>query len=96
MVSDDYIRGLAARLDPAAQAEFGEIERLILKRSMIACGMEEYPPVRGDSTGARASGDMVCKICLQTYAAHPMDWRVIGYGDVPFLNVLCNGSRVKL
>ncbi len=25
-----------------------------------------------------------------------MDYRVIGYGNVPFLNVLCDGRRVKL
>lgn len=58
--------------------------------------MSHYPPLSGDPSGERCSGDMLCDVCGQEYTVHPMDWRVIGYGDVPFLNVLCDGRRVKL
>jgi hypothetical protein len=94
--SDNYLEDLAARFGAAAGGQFGEFERLILKRAMAACGMVEYPAVSGDPNGERTAADMVCGVCGRQYAAHPMDWRVIGYGDVPFLNVLCDGQRVKL
>lgn len=87
---------LRLALDPAAREEFGEPEEIILRRAMTQCGMSDYPPVSGDPSGTRASGDCICEKCGQTFYAHPMDWRVIGYGNVPFLNVLCNGERVKL
>lgn len=92
---ESFIASLSASLDAKAQAEFGKIEQLSLKRAMEACNMEKYPPVAGDPDGMLTSGDMLCK-CGLPYAAHPMDWRVIGYGDVPYLNVLCDGMRVKL
>lgn len=91
----DFIQQLAASLDPATREEFGPIEQEILRRSMDTVNMERYPAVRGDPHGERASGDYLC-VCGQPYFAHPMDWRVIGYGHVPFLNVLCDGRRVKL
>ncbi len=93
---DQFIADLAVRLDPRARAEFREIEQLILRRSMEAVGMRQYPPLRGDAAGDRAGGDCLCETCGKEFGAHPMDWRVIGYGDVPFLNVLCDGRRVKL
>lgn len=91
-----FLDELAESLDLSARSEFGEIERLILARSMKHCGMVEYPPVVGDPNGLRADGSMICTRCNRDYFSHPMDWRVIGYGNVPFLNVLCDGSRVKL
>jgi hypothetical protein len=91
-----FVRAFAATLDPAARAEFGEIEQMLLARSMAACGMSEYPAVTGDEQGERSYGECVCDRCGEEYFTHPMDWRVIGYGNVPFLNVLCDGRRVKL
>jgi len=38
----------------------------------------------------RASGECVCEDCGEIYYKHPVD------GRYPFLNVLCNGDRVKL
>jgi hypothetical protein len=93
---ETFLDDLARSLDPAARTEFGQIERLLLERSMEACGMSEYPAIAGDPDGERASGLMECEICGRDYGSHPVDWRVIGYGDVPFLNVLCDGRRVKL
>ncbi|MBW3538736.1 MAG: hypothetical protein KY476_00550 [Planctomycetes bacterium] len=93
---EEFIRELKSSLPPAARQEFGEIEQYILLASLVVCGLTRYPPVSGDPHGERCSGDMVCDACGQTYFKHPMDWRVIGYGDVPFLNVLCDGRRVKL
>jgi len=38
----------------------------------------------------RASGECVCEDCGQIFYKHPVD------GRFPFLNVLCNGDKVKL
>lgn len=91
-----YVDHLAETLDPKARREFGLVERRILIASLEKVGMLIYPTVSGSPEGERASGDMLCYFCGQEYFAHPMDWRVIGFGDVPFLNVLCDGRRVKL
>lgn len=93
---DEFIEGVANGLDPAAHAEFGELERITLRRQMEAVGMRVYPLVSGDPTGERCDGHMICDRCGQSYYDHPPDWRVIGYDDVPFLQVLCDGRRVKL
>lgn len=93
---DAFIERLRASLDPAARAEFGYPEEVILRRSMEKVGMTEYPPLEGDHNGDRSYGDAICEDCECTYWQHPPDWRVIGYGNVPFLNVLCDGRRVKL
>lgn len=89
------IDDLAASLDPRAKAEFTEIERTILTRQLVTCGLSELPEWNGRED-RYASGDCLCPVCQQEYAKHPADWRVIGYGNVPFLNILCDGTRVKL
>lgn len=89
------IEALLKTLDPAALANFTQIEQTLLRKAMESCNMDMYPRVKGDPHGERCSGDMLCQ-CGREYRQHPMDWRVIGYGDVPFLNVLCDGRRVKL
>lgn len=44
----------------------------------------------------RAGGDVLCS-CGKKYYDHPMDELVLSAIDKrPFLNVLCNGDRVKL
>ncbi len=43
----------------------------------------------------RASGDVACRVCRKPYRSHPLDPMVMGY-DGPFLNLLCDGDRVKL
>ena len=92
----EFMKRLAATLPPAARREFGELEQITLGHHLAKCGMTEYPAVTGDPNGERCSGEIVCDTCGQEYYSHPPDWRVIGYGDVPFLNVLCDGRRVKL
>ncbi|PQO39366.1 hypothetical protein C5Y96_05795 [Blastopirellula marina] len=93
----DFVDEIETQLDPAARQEFGPIERQMLRRTMEHVGMTEYPPAPMESHGfQRAAFDCICQKCGKAYGAHPMDWRVIGYGDVPFLNVLCDGQRVKL
>ena len=93
---DEFIQRLAANLDLQAQAEFREFERYSLGCDMERCGLLEYPPLVGPAEGHRTDGDMICEVCGHEYIEHPLDWRVIGYGDVPFLNVICDGRRVKL
>lgn len=91
----DQLRSYLRRLSPQAEEEFDQLEQLILCRSLVLCGLAELPRVAvGDPQNS--SGEMICQRCGHTFFAHPMDWRVIGYGEVPFLNVLCDGRRVKL
>ena len=44
----------------------------------------------------RASGDALCSKCGYALRLHPMDTNVLSYSGEPILNVLCDGSRVKL
>lgn len=46
--------------------------------------------VQGDVEFFRAGGDVICTTCGDPYWKHPAD------GRRTFLNVLCDGSRVKL
>lgn len=89
-----WVRTLS--LDKSALEEFGPLDRFSLDQSMTLCKMHGYPPLVGDPGGERVSGAMICETCGQTYLKHPLDYRVIGHGNVPFLNVLCDGRRVKL
>lgn len=93
---DEFLKRLAGTLDIDALREFGVIEREMLKQSMARCNMTDYPPLVGQTVGERASGDQICEVCGNDYFTHPADWRFIGYGNVSFLNVLCDGRRVKL
>lgn len=91
-----FLEELAGSLDPATLAKFGDVERLMLKCHFERVRMSEYPPVTGNPDGERDCGDNICDVCGEPYIVHPPDWRVIGYGNVPFLSVLCDGRRVKL
>lgn len=93
---EETIEQIVSSLDAATLAEFRNPERWNLREQMKRCGMTEYPAVSGDPNGFRCSGEMICEKCGQDYYTHPIDWRVIEYGNVPFLNVLCDGQRVKL
>lgn len=91
-----YVEHFASILPPEVRQEFCPPDRIALKMSLRKCGLNSLPPVTGDPNGYRCSGQMICETCEQDYYSHPADWRVIGYGNRPFLNVLCNGQRVKL
>lgn len=54
------------------------------------------PKPWGDSEAIRASGDAICDICGWEYRLHPEDTENRSYDNQPFLNVLCDGARVKL
>lgn len=48
-----------------------------------------------------ASGNCICEICGKTYLKHPFDYSILGMEDhagikQPFLNILCDGTKVKL
>lgn len=67
-----------------------------IRRAMRQIGMTQLPEVIGDEGGAIASGSCICAVCGHEYREHPLDPRILGYDDRPYLNVLCCGSRVKL
>lgn len=97
-MNDKYsiIEKVASILDHDSAANFRTLERHSLVRAFEKCDMEVYPAVTGDPNGERASQNCICETCGNLHGDHPMDWRIIGYGDLPFLNVLCDGRRVKL
>lgn len=94
--AESFLASLRRSLDAATLAEFTEIDAITLVRAMDKCGMDGYPQRIGRFDGERASGEQICEVCGQDYYSHPLDWRIIGYGNVPFLNILCTGERVKL
>jgi hypothetical protein len=49
----------------------------------------------GDDDFIRASGDAICGNCGQPYKRHRFDYSELCDG-VPYLNVLCDGTKVKL
>lgn len=95
-MSLDFVDELANQLEPSARWEFTTFRRGCLRAAMKAVGMDEYPPPPEGHGYQLADHACLCKTCGKSYAEHPMDWRVIGFGNVPFLNVLCDGQRVKL
>lgn len=94
--SREFVEELRLSLPMSALREYGPVEREILARQMDSVEMTHYPDLVGDPNGERADGSMECEVCGKLYFDHPSDWRVIGYGNVPFLTVLCDGRRVKL
>ena len=44
----------------------------------------------------RASGDVVCDECGDTYYHHPSDMKQLDNEGRPFLRVACDGRRLKL
>lgn len=53
-------------------------------------GEEEYPEF------FRASHLCICLICNKEYIKHPMDPNFTDWDGHPYLNVLCDGTKVKL
>lgn len=44
----------------------------------------------------RVSGECICDICGHEYWKHPMETRILGFEDLPFLHRMCNGWFGKL
>lgn len=59
-----------------------------------AFGLEE-PEGTGIDDFVRASGDAICGNCGQPYKRHAFDYSELCDG-VPYLNVICDGTKVKL
>jgi hypothetical protein len=93
---DRFIARVRKSLPDEALANFRPMEERSLRLAMLRCGLKRYPDRSGPWEGFRASGQMVCEKCDCDYYSHPMDWRIIGHGNVPYLHVLCDGRRVKL
>lgn len=92
----EFIDRLRRSLTLDVRDEFREPERMILVMAMRRVGMNRYPAVSGNPSGEIEETGCLCSVCQNPNIEHPMDWRIIGYGNVPFLNVLCDGRRVKL
>ena len=91
-----YIDQFAATLHPLAKENFRPMDKLFLMYAFERCGLQAFPEVTGPADGERCSGEMVCERCGEKYYHHPLDWRLIEHGKKPYLNVLCDGRRVKL
>jgi hypothetical protein len=63
-----------------------------IRRSLEA-KLTPRPPASGRDY--HAAGDCVCE-CGFAYRLHPMDLDELDWAERPYLNVLCNGDRVKL
>lgn len=44
----------------------------------------------------RSNGDCICSVCKKKYSEHPLDKDILDFQGDPYLNILCNGDRVKL
>ena len=44
----------------------------------------------------RASGDVICEECGDTYRHHPHDMKQLDSNGEPWLRVRCDGQRLKL
>lgn len=91
---EEAVEKLALQLEPKTRDQFSQAERFMLKKSMQSCGMKSLPDPIGD--GERCSGECVCEKCGHDFYHHPEEWRRIGYGNVPYLKILCDGTLVKL
>ncbi len=65
-----------------------------LKHHLHAHGLELAKTTFDDFD--RAAGGAICEACGMAYYDHPMDLNTLSYDGQPYLNVLCDGKRVKL
>lgn len=72
------------------------IDIVLLKIAMKKCGMNALPEAINEVEVARCSGDMICYICGNSYASHPIDPRILDKNGEGFLQIICDGRRVKL
>lgn len=71
--------------------ELAQQHRMTVTRTGAALVFRKLmKPLSETSRVDRASGDAICEICEYAYRDHPPD------AEQSFLNVLCNGRRVKL
>jgi hypothetical protein len=51
------------------------------------------------SNAIRVDGNCICSLCGKKYSKHPFDYDFLSsecLGNYPYLNILCDGTRVKL
>lgn len=84
--------------DSGEQPTFDNLRRISLAANLSVVRVEDkvifrkvMKPMEDMTEVLRASGDVVCDICHYPYKHHPSD-----ASPNEFLNVLCNGRRVKL
>ena len=93
---DFVIQSLLRGMNSIEREQFREPDQRSLKEAMRFCGMTALPNSAAPEEFQLGHSESECSVCGKLYCQHPFDWRVIGYGNVPFLNVLCDGRRVKL
>lgn len=93
---EKFMRSLIKSMDQRVWENFTPIESALLRVEMTRCGMSSYPEMGKQRIFNCADSNCECSQCGLLYSEHPLDWTQIGHGDVPFLNVLCDGERVKL
>lgn len=61
-------------------------------------GQHDGDPLPEEDTTAwrRADQSAICSICKLPYGAHKTDRDILDYDGNPFLNILCDGTKVKL
>lgn len=62
-------------------------------RRMLAAKLTPLPAHSGRDY--RSSGEALCPVCGHPIRLHPLDPNELSYDKQPFLEVLCNGDRVK-
>lgn len=85
---------IASLLTGEALRNFNSFGRRGLLHTMEVCGIAKLPDAKPDFD--RCAGDAICEVCGKEYRRHPCDWTKLGVGDAPFLNLLCDGTLVKL
>lgn len=70
----------------------GYVRRLKAARSVLIQLFKDYTDnnVRPNEELIRASGNCICEICNENYYSHPHD------SEFEFLNIRCDGQRLKL
>lgn len=70
----------------------GYVRRLKVARSVLIQLFKDYSEsnIRSNEELIRASGNCICEICNEDYYSHPHD------SEFEFLNIRCDGQRLKL
>ena len=69
--------------------------RVVSSREIVSIIKTALNPVIEEPDYVRAGGEVICQQCQQPYKRHPFDMSELYQGS-PWLNILCDGTRVKL
>jgi 5'-nucleotidase len=88
--NEDFRHPNVVRWDGSPEA-WAEIEdRLWAVRQTALYKGDDAPEI------IRARGMTPCEVCHEPYADHPYDLGFLDYDRQPYVNVICDGTRVKL